>query len=152
MNEQKISVLGTLQRVPLCHFDDGGKKIYVIMESLSKKDEDNIEELIAHKRHIYFKNNFGEIIDENNILSYGEINLNKKSDIEFIKNLKVVNQDCGNWVPSTFNYDDATIIAQDGIVKQYPTFNPVLNFKYCHCRLGKPNRIIIYNIVKRAKK
>ena len=28
------------------------------MESLSKEDEDNIEELIAHKRHIYFKNVF----------------------------------------------------------------------------------------------
>lgn len=152
MNEQKISVLGTLQRIVLCHFDECGKKVYIIMEPLSKKDEDNIEELIAHKRHIYFKNNFGEIIDENNILTYGEINLNKKSDIELIEGLKVVNQDSGNWIPSTFNYDDATVLTQDGIIKKYLTFNPILNFKYCHCRLGKPNRIIIYSIVKKAKK
>ena len=64
MSEKIISVLGKQQRIALCHFNNGGKKVYTVMEPLSKKDEDDIEELIAHKRHIYFKNVFGEIVEE----------------------------------------------------------------------------------------
>lgn len=152
MNEQKISVLGKQQRIVLCHFNNGGKKVYTVMESLSKQDEDNIEELIAHKRYIYFKNVFGEIVDENNILTYGEINLTKNSDIETIKDLKLINQDYGNWIPTTFNYEEATVKPKNGIIKEYTTYNPILNFKYCHCRLGKPKRVIIYNVVGKIKR
>lgn len=152
MNEKVISVLGTQQRIVLCHSNTCGKNIYTVMEALSKKDEDNIEELIAHRRHIYFKNVFGEIIDENAILSYGEININKESDINHIKDLRLINENYGNWVPSTFNYNTATVKAENGIVKEYTTFNPILNFKYCHCRLGKPKRVIIYNVTTKIKR
>lgn len=152
MNERKISVLRKQQRIVLCHFNNGGKKVYTVMEALSKQDEDNIEELIAHKRHIYFKNVFGEIVDENNILTYGEINLNKSADIETIKDLKLINQDYGNWIPTTFNYEEATVTTKNGIIKEYTTYNSVLNFKYCHCKLGKPKRVIIYNVIGKTKK
>ena len=152
MSEKIISVLGKQQRIALCHFNNGGKKVYTVMEPLSKKDEDNIEELIAHKRHIYFKNVFGEIVDEINILSYGEIDLSKNSDIEHIKDLKLINEDYGNYVPSTFNYDKATVKSKDGRIKEYTTYNPILNFKYCHCRIGKPKRVIIYNVIGKTKK
>lgn len=152
MNEKIISVLGKQQRIALCHFNNGGKKVYTVMEALSKQDEDNIDELVAHKRHIYFKNVFGGIVDEANILSYGEINLNKASDIEHIKELKLINENYGNWIPTTFNYDKATVKTQNGIVKEFSTFNPILNFKYCHCRLGKPKRVIIYNVVGKKKR
>lgn len=152
MNEKVISVLGTLNRIVLCHSSSCGKKTFTVMESLSKEDEDNIEELIAHKRHIYFKNSFGGIVDETAILTYGEIDLNKQSDLNTIRDLKLVDQDYGSWVPSSFNYETGTIKSVDNIVKEYTTFNPVLNFKYCHCRLGKPKRVIIYNIVNRERK
>ena len=152
MNEQIISVLGKQQRIALCHFNNGGKKVYTVMEALSKRDEDNIEELVAHKRHIYFKNVFGGIVDETNIISYGEIDLNKASDIEYIKDLKLINEDYGNYVPTTFNYDKATVKVQNGVIKEYTTYNSVLNFKYCHCRLGKPKRVIIYNVIGKAKR
>lgn len=151
MNVQEISVLGTLKRICLCHFNNAGKKVYTVMEALSKQDEENIEELIAHKRHIYFKNVFGQIIDETAILTYGEIDLNKDSDIQTIKDLKLFNKECGNWVPSSFNYKTATVKAKNNIVKEYTTYNSLLNFKYCHCRLGKPKRVIIYNIAGRIK-
>lgn len=147
MNEKVISVLGTLKRVVLCHSNNYGRKLYTVMESLSKKDEDNIEELIAHKRHIYFKNVFGGIVDETAILTYGEINITKQNDLNIIKNLNLINQDFGNWVPSSFNYNDATVKTEECVVKEYTTFDPILNFKYCHCRLGKPKRVIIYNIM-----
>ena len=152
MNEKVISVLGTLKRIVLCHSSSCGKKTFTVMESLSKEDEDNIEELIAHKRHIYFKNLFGGIVDETAILTYGEINLNKQNDLNTIRDLKLVDQDYGSWVPSSFNYETATIKSVDNIVKKYTTFDPVLNFKYCHCRLGKPKRVIIYNIVNKERK
>lgn len=152
MNERIISVLGTLKRIVLCHSDSCGRKLYTVMESLSKEDEDNIEELITHRRHIYFKNAFGGIVDETAILTYGEINVNKQSDLNTIRDLKLVNQDFGSWVPSSFNYNDATVKTEEGVVKEYTTFDPILNFKYCHCRLGKPKRIIIYNITCRKIK
>ena len=152
MNEKIISVLGTLKRIPLCHSDNYGRKVYTVMESLSKEDEDNIEELIAHRRHIYFKNAFGGIVDETAILTYGEIDINKQNDLNTIKGLKLINQDYGNWVPSNFNYKNATVKTIEGIVKEYTTFDPILNFKYCHCRLGKPKRVIIYNVTCRKGK
>lgn len=151
MNEKVISVLGTLKRIVLCHSSSCGKKTFTIMESLSKKDEDNIEELIENKRHIYFKNSVGGIIDENNILTYGEIDLNKPSDLNTIMSLKLIDPD-GVWIPSSFDYETATIKSVDNIVKEYTTFNPILNFKYCHCRLGKPKRVIIYNMVTKERR
>lgn len=151
MNEKVISVLGTLKRVVLCHSNNYGRKLYTVMESLSKEDEDNIEELIAHKRHIYFKNAFCGIVDETAILTYGEINITKQNDLNTIKDLNLINQDFGNWVPSSFNYNNATVKTEEGVVKEYTTFDPVLNFKYCHCRLGKPKRVIIYNIMNKRK-
>ena len=151
MNEKVISVLGTLKRIVLCHSDNYGRKLYTVMESLSKEDEDNIEELIAHRRHIYFKNAFGGIVDEASILTYGEINITKQNDLNTIRDLKLVNQDFGNWVPSSFNYNDATVKTEEGVVKEYTTFDPILNFKYCHCRLGKPKRVIIYNIMNKRR-
>ena len=152
MNEKVISVLGTLKRIVLCHSSSCGKKTFTIMESLSKEDEDNIEELIENKRHIYFKNSVGGIVDEDDILTYGEIDLNKESDLNTIMSLKLINQAYGVWIPSSFDYETATIKSVDAIVKQYPTFNPILNFKYCHCRLGKPKRVIIYNMVTKERK
>lgn len=152
MNEKVISVLGALKRIVLCHSSRGGEKTFTIMESLSKKDEDNIEELIAHKRHIYFKNSVGGIVDETDILTYGEINLNNQNDLATITNLKLVNQDYGNWIPSSFDYETATVKSIDNIVKEHATFNPILNFKYCHCRLGKPKRVIIYNMVTKERR
>lgn len=151
MNEKVISVLGTLKRVVLCHSNNFGRKLYTVMESLSKEDEDNIEELIAHRRHIYFKNAFGGIVDETAILTYGEINVNKQNDLNTIKDLKLINQDFGNWIPSSFNYNDATVKTEEGVVKEYTTFDPVLNFKYWHCRLGKPKKVIIYNIMNKKR-
>lgn len=152
MNEKVISVLGTLKRVVLCHSNNCGRKLYTVMESLSKEDEDNIEELIANRRHIYFKNAFGGIVDETSILTYGEINITKQNDLNTIRDLKLVNQDFGSWIPSSFNYNDAIVKTEEGIVKEYTTFDPILNFKYCHCRLGKPKRVIIYNITCRKGK
>lgn len=151
MNEKVISVLGTLKRVVLCHSNNCGRKLYTVMESLSKEDEDNIEELIVNRRHIYFKNVFGGIVDETSILTYGEINITKQNDLNTIRNLKLVNQDFGSWVPSSFNYNDATVKTEEGVVKEYTTFDPILNFKYCHCRLGKPKRVIIYNIMNKRR-
>lgn len=151
MNEKVISVLGTLKRVVLCHSNNYSRKLYTVMESLSKEDEDNIEELIAHRRHIYFKNAFGGIVDETAILTYGEINITKQNDLNTIKDLNLINQDFGNWIPSSFNYNNATVKTEKGVVKEYTTFDPILNFKYCHCRLGKPKRVIIYNIMNKGR-
>lgn len=146
--KKEIPIEGNAQRVVLCHSNNGGNKtIYTVMEALSKKDEDNIEELIKHKRHIYFKNVFGQIIDEQAILLYGDIDINNKKDRAEIEALKLINKDYGNWVPTSFNYEKSTIIEVDGVVKEYTTFNSILNFKYCHSLIGKPKRIIIYNVV-----
>lgn len=149
---KEISIKGNAKRIALCHSNDGSKIIYTVMEALSKRDENNIEELIKHKRHIYFKNVFGQIVDEQAILLYGDIDINDKKDRVEIEKLKLINQDYGNWVPTSFNYEKNTITEINGIVKTYTTFNSILNFKYCHSLIGKPKKIIIYNVIGTHKK
>ena len=144
MLERTISLIGTLKRVSLCHSKECGRNVYYILESLSKKDEDNIEELVVNKRHVYYKSSSGDIIDEKDILLYGSIDLKDENDISEIKRLKLVDQDDGNLVYSNFNYDSGTVKTVEGRLKHHDTFDPILNFKQKHCRIGKPDRVIIY--------
>ena len=34
----------------------------------------------------------------------------------------------------------------NGCYTYHSTFNPIKNFEFCHCRIGKPERVIIYNL------
>lgn len=144
MLEKVISLIGNHKRVPICHSKECGRNVYYMLEVLSKRDEDNIEELVANKRHVYYQNCMGDIIDERDILLYGNINLKNQDDIDELKRLKLINPDEGNWVYSNFNYENGTVKTVEGVLKRYDTFDIILNFKQKYCMIGKPDRVIIY--------
>jgi hypothetical protein len=53
----------------------------------------------------------------------------------------------GGTIHSNFNYQEGYALVE-GIAKTYPTFDIIEWFKYNHCLIGKPARIIIYKCKK----
>lgn len=143
--ELRKSILGKCKRIVLCHSNEGRNNIYTIMEGITEKQEAFIDELVNNKRRVYFETAYGNIIDQRNIISYGEINLQNPEDYRFIVEKGFVNSE-GNSVPSRIDYENAEIIAIDKMYLHHSTFNPIKNFQYCHCRIGKPKKVIIYNL------
>lgn len=112
------------------------------MESITKEDEENIDITDS-----FIRNNSKDsiIINKNNIYFYGEINFDDKNDIDVIRKHNLVDIDLQHsWIPHNFKYSTAY-----GELSKAPTNNPIKWFKYIHCRLGKPRRIIVYKIPKK---
>jgi len=109
----------------------------IIMEAIDQKQEDSIDR-ISDKRNYYL---------------YGDIDITKKEDVDFIRNHRIIQQDHLGMVYTNFNYDA-------GNFKQSMIFNGVEYeprnlwgpctdaiewFKFNHCLLGKPAKIVIRN-------
>jgi hypothetical protein len=90
-------------------------------------------------------------VDIRDIYLYGHINLNNISDINAIINKNLVDnrvlENC-NRLPSNFNYEKGTITPISEIYKEAPTYDPLAWFKYNHCLIGKPERVIVYRTTK----
>lgn len=143
--ELRKSILGKCKRIVLCHSNEGRNNIYTIMEGITEKQEAFIDELVSNKRRVYFETAYKNIIDQRNIVSYGEININNPENREFIIGKNLVNSE-GNIVPSCIDYENAEEVAVNNSYLYHSTFNPIKNFEFCHCRIGKPERVIIYNL------
>lgn len=127
----------------LCRIKDIGGDRIVYIEAITKEEEEKIDIAINNKNKIYLHNNEHRL-DAKSIYLYGEIDLDNDDDLDLIDKYNLVNED-GNYIPCSFDYDNAeTHTNEDGVVKQYPTTDPILWFKYCHCVIGKPKRIIVY--------
>ena len=61
-------------------------------------------------------------------------------------------KDKENFIPTSFNYETATISTTDGIIKGAPTWNNVKYIKYLHCQLGKPKYVIMFRIWQKKYK
>ena len=145
-NINKIAVLS--------HTNKGLKEdTLVIMHAISEEDEKRIDDSIEENptgRPMYYIGN-KILATGKSILTYGTVNLNSSDDINFINSLTdIVNPEVmggGNWIPSGFDYASATITSdEDGKVKWYQTWDSLKWFKYNHCLIGKPKRVIIYKI------
>ena len=110
------------------------------MRPITEEDEQNLDKWgylnIDNKR-----------IDKKDIYCYGEINLSSNDDVEYIKKFSLLDTDNGGTVHSNFNYQEGYALVE-GIAKTYPTFDIIEWFKYNHCLIGKPARIIIYKCKK----
>lgn len=63
------------------------------------------------------------------------------------KKFSLLDTDNGGTIHSNFNYQEGYALIE-GIAKTYPTFDIIEWFKYNHCLIGKPTRIIIYKCKK----
>nr|UVN01071.1 MAG: hypothetical protein [Bacteriophage sp.] len=110
------------------------------MRPITEEDEQNLDKWecinVDNKR-----------IDKKDIYCYGEINLSSNDDVEYIKKFSLLDTDNGGTIHSNFNYQEGCAIIE-GIAKTYPTFDIIEWFKYNHCLIGKPTRIIIYKCKK----
>lgn len=136
-----MSYLGNMKSILLYRSKERGKGgDYSILRSINEEEENDIDE---NDVFVFFNGDIRYSIPKKDIYFYGEIDVDNPSDIDIIKKYKLVDLDMvHSWVPSQFDYKTAT----GSLKKSYPTCDPVLWFKYCHCRIGKPKRVIAYKI------
>lgn len=83
-------------------------------------------------------------VPNNDIFFYGEVDLNKEEDLMSIRDFNLVSRDGTGMIYTRFNYKAGTFDLIDGQVKWGPTSDPIEWFKFNHCRIGKPKRVIVY--------
>lgn len=144
---RKINIMGIRSSVILNKFDHN----LLIMEPISKEQEELIdcnEELHGQTQFIT-KNNIR--IPSKDIFLYGEININNRDDLDLLKNSDIITKEVNMAanIPSNFNYENGDVYSDsDNIIKTHDTWNKIDWFKFNHCLIGKPERIIIYRINK----
>ena len=124
--EKKLNLLGIRKKVILCHTKSLAGVTYTVMRPITEQDEQDLDKW-------EYINIDGKRID--------------KKDIEYIKKFSLLDTDNGGTIHSNFNYQEGYAIIE-GIAKTYPTFDIIEWFKYNHCLIGKPTRIIIYKCKK----
>ena len=138
--EKKLNLLGIRKKVILCHTKSLAGVTETVMRPITEEDEQNLDKWECI-------NVDGKRIDKKDIYCYGEINLSSNDDVEYIKKFNLLDTDNGGIIHSNFNYQEGYALIE-GIAKTYPTFDIIEWFKYNHCLIGKPTRIIIYKCKK----
>lgn len=122
------------------------------MEAIDEDIERQIDNSEKYYGQICYKKDNDNVIPAKNIFLYGELDIENPDDLDNIEMFELIGKNMGdNFIYTGFNYDDGTIEVHNNIITGYNTWNPILWFKYCHCLIGKPKRIIVYknNIIKR---
>lgn len=130
-----------MKQTLLYRFNDYSKKGDVVMlRVLTEEEEKAIDE---NEKFIFFKDNTQVTIPFHNIYFYGEINVDDDTDCRIITKKNLVDDTLTHsWIPTNFNYSTGYA----DVNSFAPTDNAVKWFKFCHCRIGKPKRVIAYKI------
>ena len=142
----KRDIMGIRSKVILNRY----KNDYLVMEAITEEQEKEID-LRGELDEIYYITDNNVKVNSRNIFLYGEIDLNNIADINLLKTSDIITQEINNAanIPSNFNYEEGTVYAnEEKIFKFHDTWDKIKWFKFNHCLLGKPNRIIIYRICK----
>ena len=143
---QKINIMGIRSKVIL----NRNGNSYLVMESITEKEEQELDTLADLEQMRYIVDN-KYIVNSESIFLYGQINLNDKNDINLILKSHIITPEINNAanIPSNLDYETGDVYAdKDGIYKCHDTWNKIDWFKFNHVLLGKPERVIIYKIVK----
>lgn len=112
------------------------------MKPITEEEENRIDKSKIYYGSIRYDNN-GEIIKAEDIYLYGTVDFNSNEDLDFIERFNLVDER-GNHIYSTFDYNKGCFTTINGIPKMYETWDAINWFKYCHCLIGKPERIIVF--------
>lgn len=143
---QKINIMGIRSSVILNKY----RADWLIMEEITEEQEKEID-IRGDIDEIYYITKSNIKIPAKDIFLYGEIDLESHSDLELIRKADIVTQEVNNAavIPSNFDYESGFVYTdKEGQYKVYNTWNKVNWFKYNHCLIGKPKRVIIYRINK----
>lgn len=141
------NILGIKKRTIL----NRSNNMFMYMEPISEKEEQLIDDSKEQFSTIRFKTKEGFILKPDDIFLYGEVDLNNPNDIDFINKKDILSMEpfMNMWMNSNFNYDKNTITSDERcIFLKHDTFNKLEWFKFNYCLIGKPKRIIIYQIPK----
>lgn len=147
---QKKNIMGIRSSVILNRYLTN----YLMLEELSEEDERFIDETAETSDEMYFLKKIGKNtfkIPARDIFLYGEIDVNNKSDLQLLQKTDIITQEVNQaaYIPSNFDYETGNVFAdKDDIYKTHDTWNKIDWFKFNHCLIGKPKRIIIYRINK----
>lgn len=89
-------------------------------------------------------------IPKNNILLYGEVDMDSDDDLDvfFMYKNKLMNDDVmgrKNIVPTSLDYDSGLVsVEAREVIRTADTWDLETWLKYNHCLIGKPNKILIY--------
>ncbi len=137
---KKINLFGIRERVMLCRIRDK-RDMVAIMKPISEEEEIELD----NKHQIEIN---GNIIKQNDIYVYGQLDLDCKEDINYIKKFNLLNtDDTGNTIYSNIDWEDGTI-SFENVPKEYLTWDNLLWFEYNYLLIGRPERVIIYKINK----
>lgn len=148
MSRKEVSVLGIYKKTILCHTNNFGTEEVYVMEPITQEQENEIDNSFSRYGEIRFVRHNGDILRKENIKLYGDVNLDSEEDLAAIEKYQFIDEDWRSFIYSNFDYQRGTVGLVDGKFKYYPTKDPILWFKYNHCLIGKPNKIIIYRIPK----
>ena len=136
-----LNLNGIKKRTILCTIKGIKDNEVVVLQEITEKQEQELDD----NECIHLNDN---LITRKQIYFYGEINVNSDDDVSIIEKCELMNQsDSGNIIYSNFDYEKGTV-EYDKTPKQYPTWNPLLWFKFNYCLIGKPKRCICYKISK----
>jgi hypothetical protein len=142
--EKTIPIQGILDLAILCRFNNS-KHECAFIKGITKEEEKDIDD-----NQVYtFKNKDKEyLIPIDNIYMYGEININNEDDIKMIKKCNLVGDsiDSPSFMMSNFDYELGQFITIENIPKHAPCSDAFAWFKYRHCMINKPNRIVVCRI------
>lgn len=122
----------------------------VIMTWISKEEEEYIDTL--NNKVLKLKRGDKTFdITSNQIYCYGELDFTKEEDNKAIENFKFTNhlEGVGKKIPSNYDYESHTCIAPTRRYKWTETWSPLVLVKFAHGSLGKPERIVLFNYIKK---
>ena len=143
---QKRNIMGIRSSVILNKY----KADWLIMEEITEEQEKEID-IRGDIDEIYYITKSNVKIPAKDIFLYGEIDLNNHSDLELIRKADIITQEVNNAanIPSDFDYETGIVYSDNNdIFRTHDTWNKLDWFKFNHCLLGKPKRLIIYRINK----
>ena len=148
MLKKEVSIQGLYKKTILCHINNFGAEEVYVMEPITQEQENEIDNSFAEYGEIRFTRSNGDILKKQNIKLYGDVNLDNDDDLNAIEKYQFIDEDWRSFIYSNFDYERGTVGLVKDKFKYYPTKDPILWFKFNHCLIGKPKKIIIYKIPK----
>lgn len=143
-NLTTYNLLGMFPKGVVLNKKAGYKKstISIRLEPLTDEQEDYIN----NNKNIWSEGKFirddGVEFTANNILLYGEAELNNREFIDFINKLDIIPED-NSWYRTKVDLKTGKVSKQE-VRLQSQTFNNFTWFEYNYMLIGRPNKIIIY--------
>lgn len=132
----EVKLPNNRKRAILSKYNYFGKEIVIVMEEITKNEEENIFSNKIYKNKIPL----------DNIYFYGKIDIENETDIYYINQLDLQLQAKGLIIPTNYNFDTHSCESIDNLftIGQTETFNILKIFKYNYALINKPERLIVY--------